>query len=160
MTTDVCPLTAQHLEAADTLMDEIHRYHCDARPDFFQPVEGPLRDLPYWDSLMADPNVGLFIALEDGQPAGLLHLVLRETQLPMLARRRFVVVDTVVVASAFRRKGIGRKLMRRAEQWAAERGADSIELNVFEFNLPARALYEEMGFDLVSRRMSKKLNKG
>lgn len=151
------PLTENDLEAADGLIAEIHALHCAARPDFFRLVDGALRDRAFWQSLLEDPNVGLFLALEDETPAGLIHLVLRETILPMLTPRRFVVVDTVIVASEFRQRGIGRKLMRRAEQWAIEHNADNIELNVFDFNQPAIALYAELGYEVLSRRMSKKV---
>ncbi len=157
MTLIIRSLETKDLDAADALIAEIHNLHCAARPDFFSAVEDPLRDRAYWHSLLDDPNVGLFLAIEDDTPAGLIHLVLRETQMPMLTPRRFVVVDTLIVGEAFRQRGIGRKLMRRAEQWAIEHNADNIELNVFDFNQPAIALYAEMGYEVLSRRMSKKV---
>lgn len=157
MTIIIRPLEINDLEAADGLIAEIHALHCAARPDFFRLVDGPLRDRAFWQSLLDDPNVGLFLALDDEAPAGLIHLVLRETTLPMLTPRRFVVVDTVIVGSEFRQRGIGRRLMRRAEQWAIEHNADNIELNVFDFNQPAIALYAELGYEVLSRRMSKRV---
>lgn len=157
MTLIIRPLEINDLQAADGLIAEIHALHCAARPDFFRQVSVPLRDRAFWQSLLDDPNVGLFLALDDEAPAGLIHLVLRETTLPMLTPRRFVVVDTLIVGSEFRHRGIGRKLMRRAEQWAIEHNADNIELNVFDFNQPAIALYAEMGYEVLSRRMSKRV---
>lgn len=157
MPTIIRPLEVDDLDAADALIDEIHAVHCAARPDFFQPVAGPMRSRSYWQTLLDDPCVGLFLALEGGVPVGLIHLVLRDTQQPMLTPRRYVIVDTVVVGSAFQRRGIGRMLMRQTEEWAIEHNADNIELNVFDFNHPAIQLYEELGFELLSRRMSKRV---
>ncbi len=156
----VRPLELKDLPAANALIDEIHALHCAAHPQFFRSVQGALRSPEYWQGLLNDPNVGLFLALVDGEAAGFLHLVLRETNLAMMTPCRFVVVDTVVVAQAQRRRGIGRALMRRAESWAAEKCAERMELNVFDFNRPAIALYEELGFNVLSRRMVKEFERG
>jgi ribosomal protein S18 acetylase RimI-like enzyme len=56
-----------------------------------------------------------------------------------------------------RRRGIGRRLVREAERWARARGAEEIELNVWEFNASAQALYERLGYATFSRRMGKPL---
>ena len=76
MTLTIPPLTLNDLDAANALLDEIHALHCAAHPEIYRLVDGPLRDPIYWLSLLEDPNVGLFLALQDGAPAGFLHLVL------------------------------------------------------------------------------------
>jgi ribosomal protein S18 acetylase RimI-like enzyme len=66
------------------------------------------------------------------------------------------IID-VVVRSAFRTCGIGKMLVEKTEAWAAAEGAASIELNVYEFNEGAISFYERLGYQAISRRMSKAL---
>ncbi|MEV6600793.1 GNAT family N-acetyltransferase [Actinoplanes sp. NPDC051346] len=61
------------------------------------------------------------------------------------------------VREQLRRKGYGRAIMQAAEQACRELGVVSIGLNVFGFNAGARSLYEQMGFEVTSIRMRKRL---
>jgi len=54
------------------------------------------------------------------------------------------------VANAFRRRGLGRDMVRSAAHWAREAGASQLALLVTKANTPARALYTGMGFTLAS----------
>jgi len=71
--------------------------------------------------------------------------------------RRFLVIDNIVVRKDSRRQGVGRLLLERAEQWALARGADMVELNVWEFNTGARLFYQALGYETASRKMWKQL---
>ncbi|MCI4062586.1 GNAT family N-acetyltransferase [Micromonospora sp. R77] len=61
------------------------------------------------------------------------------------------------VREDLRRRGYGRAMIQAAEQVCRELGVVSIGLNVFGFNAGARALYEEMGFEVTSVQMRKPL---
>ena len=61
-------------------------------------------------------------------------------------------VLTVAVLPEFRRQGIARELMRQMEQWAKERGATSVMLEVETFNESAIALYQALGYSQISTR--------
>lgn len=50
-----------------------------------------------------------------------------------------------------RGKGVGQQALRYLEQQIAEEGLGRIELGVFEFNAPARALYEKLGYREIGR---------
>jgi putative acetyltransferase len=52
-----------------------------------------------------------------------------------------------MVAKGFRRQGVGRALMHAAEDWARGVGVSKIELHVFPYNVPAIALYEDLGYE-------------
>lgn len=66
------------------------------------------------------------------------------------------VWDIVVDASA-RGKGIGRKAMQLAEEYARSQGATTLGLSVFGFNTAARGLYESLGYETTSVKMRKVL---
>jgi RimJ/RimL family protein N-acetyltransferase len=52
----------------------------------------------------------------------------------------------LMVASEYRRRGIGLALLEQAVRWAREADVSKLELHVFPHNPPAIALYENFGF--------------
>lgn len=52
----------------------------------------------------------------------------------------------VAVAPLFRRRGVGKKLLLALEEFAKNKGAERMLLEVREGNLSARGLYEKQGF--------------
>ena len=56
------------------------------------------------------------------------------------------------VAGDHRRQGVGRALLEALIAWARSNAVTRIELEVFEFNVPAIRLYEQMGFQIEGRR--------
>ena len=61
-------------------------------------------------------------------------------------------IENVVVATEFLRRGIANELVRNLIQRAGNEAASAILLEVRESNLPARGLYEKLGFREVGRR--------
>jgi RimJ/RimL family protein N-acetyltransferase len=53
----------------------------------------------------------------------------------------------LMVATGYRRIGIGRALLQQAVSWARTAGVTKLELHVFPHNEPAIALYEAFGFE-------------
>lgn len=70
-------------------------------------------------------------------------------------------IEDVFVRESARRGGLGRALVEAAIERARERGCRRIELDVDEDNLPARALYRDLGFaeDAKAERRSLLLGK-
>ena len=58
----------------------------------------------------------------------------------------------IVVGAAWRRQGLGRRLLRAALRQAASAGSQAAYLEVAETNAAAIALYCAEGFQLVGRR--------
>lgn len=52
----------------------------------------------------------------------------------------------VMVARAWRGRGVGRALMEAAAAWAREAGIEKLELHVFPHNAAAIALYDRLGY--------------
>jgi ribosomal protein S18 acetylase RimI-like enzyme len=141
-----------------SLFDEVDSLHRTNLPHLFQKPVGRIRDRGYVRGLIADENVGLFVAEAAGQLAGLVCVIVRNSPaVPLFVPRRYAVIDNLVVSKALRRRGIGRALMDRAQQWAEAQGADSVELTVWAFNEEALAFYRRLGFETASRTMAKRL---
>ena len=64
------------------------------------------------------------------------------------------------VSRPCRGKGLGKRLMDCAEEWARARGLERIALNVAAHNTPARTLYESLGYAVETLRMAKELAGG
>jgi GNAT superfamily N-acetyltransferase len=142
------------------LLDEVDTLHRVRFPNLFQSPSGAVREWDYILGLLADENVGLFVAEQEGKLVGLVHVLVRDAPpVPILVPRRYAILDTLVVKRIARRQGIGHKLMDRAHEWAMLRGATSVELNVFEFNQEAIAFYRSMGYAVLMHRMSKPLRR-
>jgi ribosomal protein S18 acetylase RimI-like enzyme len=140
------------------LFDELDALHRNELPHIFQKPGGSVREQDYYSGLMADENVGLFVAETGGKLAGFVHAIVRDTPaIPVFVHRRYAVVDSIVVRSGFQNHGVGRMLMDKMQEWAMTKGATSIELNVYEFNETAVSFYERLGYRTFSRRMSLEL---
>ena len=145
--------------ALGELLGEADSLHRENLPGRFKRPEGPVRAREYLLSLMADPDVALFLAVEGERLIGVVHVLIRETRdIPILVSRRYGFVENLVVREGLRRKGIGSALMERAHEWAKSRGATEIELNVYEFNQSAIGLYRKLGYGTISRYMGRALN--
>jgi ribosomal protein S18 acetylase RimI-like enzyme len=67
-------------------------------------------------------------------------------------------VDWLWIDEAHRRRGFARAALRALTEEAAREGADRIGLYVMSENLPARTLYEGLGFQEESRRLIRRFS--
>ncbi|WBB79563.1 GNAT family N-acetyltransferase [Micromonospora sp. WMMD882] len=68
---------------------------------------------------------------------------------------RHAFVYDVEVHEGLRRRGYGRGIMQAVDRWCREARVATVGLNVFGHNTGARALYEEMGYQVTSVQMRK-----
>ena len=137
---------------ADLFTEEL-MHHIDLLPKRFQ-LANPIITSAWYDDVLGNPDKQLHVAELDGMVVGLLLLLLkRSPDDPILKPRFFATVEEVAVTKRFRGQGIGRRLMNHALDWANERGADEIELEVWERNHGAIALYEKLGYEVIRRKM-------
>lgn len=95
----------------------------------------------YLRAVRRHPAAAVFVADEDGHLVGRLSLA-RDPH-PASAH----VADLgLLVAGTYRRRGLGRRLLLQAVDWAREVGVTKLELHVFPWNEPALALYDAFGF--------------
>ena len=94
-------------------------------------------------TLLGQPGVAGWIALEQAEPVGLMLARVAADEAEIL---------TLAVLPRARRQGIARDLMAQLVTWAATVKAARLFLEVAEDNVAARGLYERSGFALVGRR--------
>ena len=140
------------------LFEEVDALHRDHLPHIFQKPRGTAWEQDYYLGLITNENVGFFVANTDEKLVGFVHAIVRDTPaIPVLVPKHYATVDSIVVKSGFQNQGIGRILMDRVQEWALDKGATSIELNVYEFNETAIFFYEKLGYQTLSRKMRKEL---
>ena len=140
------------------LFEEIDAIHRDNLPRLFRKPNGPIREIDYYTGLISDESTAVFVAELDEDVIGFVHGIVRDASgIPILVPRRFTIIDSIVVNSEYKKRGIGRMLMEAMEDWSKKNGATSIELNVYEFNKEAKTFYENLGYETFSRRLSKEL---
>jgi ribosomal protein S18 acetylase RimI-like enzyme len=89
---------------------------------------------------------------EDGHVVGLVNVLRRP-------RTDQWTIGNVAVLPEYRRRGIARKLVEACVEFAKERGAKTIVLDVVAGNLPAYELYKRLGFEQYSGSMELFLEK-
>ncbi|MDD7972575.1 GNAT family N-acetyltransferase [Roseinatronobacter alkalisoli] len=87
------------------------------------------------------PKAGL-IARSDDRAAGAAFCAIHDG---------IAMVHAVEVTPALRRKGVARNILQGAAFWAQGQGARWLALAVTEGNGPARALYDALGMQVVTR---------
>lgn len=85
----------------------------------------------------------VFVAELDGEVAGYVHAEVYS----LLYWEPMVNILGLAVSSDFRRKGAGKALMKRVEEWAKERKIKEIRLNSGGTRKEAHEFYRTIGFD-------------
>lgn len=88
-----------------------------------------------------------FIVEDEGRIVGYLTYI--SGKFPKVSRTAYIVMG---VLASHRKRGIGSALLRRVEEYARASDMHRLELEVFEENAPAIALYTKHGFVEEGRR--------
>lgn len=93
------------------------------------------------ERLLADPNSHLYVAREEGRIVACASLCIFHQPFSTDA-----TIESVVVISKMRGRGLGRKLMEHLLEEAARMNVDCIHLTSNPKRVAANALYQKMGF--------------
>lgn len=103
-------------------------------------------------------NAQVFVAETEGKIVGYMITTINRLA-SVYEHRKEVYIEGIFIRSGFRRKGIGRRFMNAAEDWAKERGIYSLGLNVHVRNKEACSAYKKLGFWAHNYKMSKIVGK-
>jgi GNAT superfamily N-acetyltransferase len=96
------------------------------------------------------PRQHLFTIESDGRVAGRVWLCSD----PTIAGGAGFIYD-LFVEEAFRRQGVATAAMTLLEREARRLGLRALALHVFGFNVPARSLYQKLGYEITNVNMAK-----
>lgn len=107
---------------------------------------------------LEDPPPGsfMFVAEDEsaGRPVGFIHL---QTLTDFFTGHLNCHVSDLAVAKSFDGRGVGRALLKYAEDFARERRCEHLTIAAFPGNTRAVDLYRGVGFDVELLRMAKLL---
>jgi ribosomal protein S18 acetylase RimI-like enzyme len=145
-------------EALGPLWREIDELHVRLQPGTFRRGGARAHPRAAYRALLGASDALLAVAEVDGALGGVIHAQLYDTPpLPLMVPKRRVHVDSLVVASGARRRGIGRRLMAAASDWGREHGAEEILLTVWAGNDEAERFYARLGFARLSSVLARPL---
>ncbi|MBK9924962.1 MAG: GNAT family N-acetyltransferase [Anaerolineales bacterium] len=141
-----------------TLSMEVQRLHAEHHPDIFKIPRTDDFAVQFFDTMLADPLVRIFIAEEDGKALGcvLCKLIEREEN-PFTVAMRYLLVDQISVQPEAHGKGVGKALIAQVEHLAKEWNVVRIQLDSWGFNLHAHEFFEKNGFVKFNHRFWKSL---
>jgi len=98
---------------------------------------------------------GVFVAESaPGERLGFVHAHLDQSA---FTGEMVGYVSVVVVTPEARGRGVGRRLMQTAEEWARHQGCRLLTLEVFASNAHARAVYQRLGYHEQTLKLAKQL---
>jgi ribosomal protein S18 acetylase RimI-like enzyme len=101
------------------------------------------------------PSKALVARADDGKPAG--FVLVARTHNDATGQLEASLLSQYV-AEPYRGQGLGHRLMEAAEDWARQQGLPQISLSVGVRNTLGQKLYESLGYQVETLRMSKKLS--
>ncbi len=117
----------------------------DAYRVFYKAVSMSAESEAFVRGLVAHGHTRFFLAREtEGRPAlGFVHLM---PSINTVAMRPIWLLEDLYVAPSGRRRGVASALMRHAENFARETGAERLTLATAHNNKKAQSLYQRLGY--------------
>ena len=141
-----------------SLSVEVQRLHAENHPDIFKMPKSDEYAVTFFDELLADTSIRIYIAEEAGHGIGYIFCKLYERpESPLTFVNRFLQIEHISVQSAVQHRGVGGALMQRVEELARELRVKKIQLSSWVFNTNAHAFFEKQGFIKFEYRFWKKL---
>ncbi len=151
--TDAPGLTRVYVESA--------RHHVALDPDTYTiPDQAAVLAKAEEQLARRSPDLHVIVADVAGQVVGSADVrIMRASDPASMIRPRTVASIGVAVLAKYRGRGIGERLMRRAEQWAVDHGAEAAVLDMSAANVDARRFYtDRLGYTLAGWFLTKKLD--
>ena len=100
-------------------------------------------------------SANIFVAEENGEFLGFIELAVQNDY---FTGEKQGYISSIAVLPEGEGKGIGKKLMKKAEEWASKQGLKVIVLEVFKSNQRAVSFYELLGYKQEIVKMTKELS--
>ena len=153
----------EDMQALCKLYTEFHEFHVRGVPDRLVSLEEA--DLHHdaelrnnLDKIINEDGSVILVAEITNQVVGLAEVYIRADE-PNTARvaYKYGHLQSLLVTKAFRRQGVGEKLLQAAESWAKGRGATEMRLDTWEFPEGPLRFYEKTGYHTLRRKLVRKL---
>ncbi|MGA1821944.1 MAG: N-acetyltransferase family protein [Thermoplasmatota archaeon] len=159
MGVDIRQAREEEIDEIILLFDEGDLFHREGLPDVFIETDDPPWSKEYVLAHMRNPGSILYVAEDGSKIIGFAFAITWKTpDFPIFKHRVFASVENVYIKPEYRGSGLGLEMMYKLEDWAREKGFDTVQLNVWEFPGCASDFYKKMGYKTQSRIMKKTLD--
>jgi len=140
------------------LCTDVQSLHAEHHPDLFKMPDGEDFALSFFDQMLSDSMIFIYIAEEAGGAAGyILCKIVERPENPFTFSSRYLHVDQISVRPGSRGRGIGTALIEQAETLARELSMDKVQLDSWDFNIKAHSFFERMGYQKFNFRFWRNL---
>lgn len=155
---NIRPATPADLTAVGKLGALLVRTHHDFDPERFLAATSRTEDQygSFLGTQLDEPNIIILVAERNGDVLGYTYAGVEGNDYMALRGPAGVVYD-IVVDPAYRRQGVGRKLLDAALDALKARGAPRVVLSTAEQNTPAQHLFDSAGFRRTMIEMTREL---
>ena len=108
----------------------------------------------YFTNTIKNPNDLLLVAEDGVKLVGYIGASPKKIE---HRKSKYIEIDNLGVAKAYRKKGIGKMLMDKCLEWAKERGYRKVILTSYFKNTNAIAFYKKIGFSEINISLEKKI---
>lgn len=141
-----------------SLCMDVQRLHAGYHPDIFKMPKNDDFAAAFFEEMLADSLVTIFIAEERGQTLGyILCKLIDRPENPFTFAMRYLLIDQVSVRPEAQGKGAGAALMEQAAAQAREWNVSRIQLDSWGFNTGAHVFFEKMGYEKFNHRFWRNL---
>lgn len=143
----------QHLDDLVSLNIEVQKLHVGFEPMVFkEPDREEIKT--FFREILADENRKICICLDDERPIGYISLQISDHEGHAFCHpQNWIYIDQIGVTNQFRGKGVGKKLIEAAKDYARKHNINRIMLDVWSVNKNAKAFFEKQGFATFIERM-------
>jgi GNAT superfamily N-acetyltransferase len=137
-----------------SLCMDVQRLHAQYHPGMFKMPENEDFAVSFFDEMLADPDIRIFIAEEDQEKAVgyMVCKLIERPETPLIFAARYLLIDQISIRPSVQRHGAGAVLLQQAEKLARDLNVQRIQLDSYSFNLKAHLFFEKMGFVKLSHR--------
>ncbi|MEK9198520.1 GNAT family N-acetyltransferase [Ureibacillus sp. FSL E2-3493] len=154
MKINIVSTKGEDFNAVNVIVKEGQDQHAEALPKIFKKVEQVMLE-SYFQQLLAESNCDILIAKENQTVIGFAVVEIKKSPaFESMVERKYAYINDFGVKSNYKRGGVGTALFNACVEWSKEKGAQSLELNVWEFNEQAISFYERFGMKTMSRKMT------
>jgi len=152
------PMNIRRATTADSpclssLCRDVQSLHAGHYPGIFRMPESEGFAVAFFDEMLTNPAVRIFLAENEREALGyLLCQLVERAENPFIYALRYLLIDQISVRPRARGHGIGTALIRQAEACAREWNVSRIQLDSWSFNTEAHAFFEKTGFQRFNHR--------
>ncbi len=132
----------------------VQKIHSDALPDVFKPPSDECFPASEIRKIIEAEDSYVLLALVEDQPAGYIFAeICGKEETARSYASEHLWIHHISVDDAFRRNGIGQKLIQEVRTLAEKHGISRIALDVWSFNVNAKKFFGGQGFTTMNEIM-------